>query len=209
MKITKAEIKQILLEEVEAMKGFYRDRKTGDMVTGTLQDALEALLQGIKDEVEAEDSLKDEDKAEDSKNEATEDELKNKREEIELLQREKKLKQDIKNLQTEVYTEADAWNNAYIEGLNQGMSEDEAADYADKKAEEYLTMNELKKVQRKIKEGSISVEEVREVVRKVGGKYALYTKKKDPKTGERRRLGTHDTKSQAEEQERAIYANKK
>ena len=181
MKITKAEIKQILLEEVEAMKGSYRDRKTGKIVTGTLQDALEALLQGIKDEVEAEDSLKDEDKAEDSKNEATEDELKNKREEIELLQREKKLKQDIKNLQTEVYTEADAWNNAYIEGLNQGMSEDEAADYADKKAEEYLTMNELKKVQRKIKEGSISVEEVREVVRKVGGKYALYTKKHDDK----------------------------
>jgi hypothetical protein len=195
MKITKAEIKQILLEEV----GGYIFDKEGKITPANLQQALDALFQ----------RLKDEDKAEDSKNEATEDELKNKREEIELLQREKELKQDIKNLQTEVYTEADAWNNAYIEGLNQGMSEDEAADYADKKAEEYLTMNELKKVQRKIKEGSISVEEVREVVRKVGGKYALYTKKKDPKTGERRRLGTHDTKSQAEEQERAIYANKK
>lgn len=156
MRITKAEIKQILLEEVEAMKGFYKDRKTGKMVQGSLQDALEALFQ----------RLKDEDKAEDSKNEATEKDLENKKKEIELLQREKELRQGIKDLQTEEYTEADAWYTFFSAAKDRGLTDDEAAKEADKELAN-LAMNELKEVQRKIKEGSISVEEVREVVRKV------------------------------------------
>lgn len=36
------------------------------------------------------------------------------------------------------------------------------------------------------------------------GKFCLYTAKKDPKTGKRRRLGTHDSRSAAEKQEFAI-----
>jgi hypothetical protein len=39
------------------------------------------------------------------------------------------------------------------------------------------------------------------------GKYCLYTKKKDPKTGKRRRLGTHGTKADAYRQERAIKSS--
>jgi len=36
------------------------------------------------------------------------------------------------------------------------------------------------------------------------GKWCLYTKKKDPKTGKRRRLGTHASKAAAYRQEYAI-----
>ncbi|NBO57171.1 MAG: hypothetical protein EBU84_21820 [Actinobacteria bacterium] len=40
------------------------------------------------------------------------------------------------------------------------------------------------------------------------GKWCLYTKKKDPKTGKRRRLGTHSSKSDAYRQEYAISKSK-
>lgn len=46
-----------------------------------------------------------------------------------------------------------------------------------------------------------------EIIRKCGDEWCLYTKSKDPKTGKRRRLGTHDSKSGAERQERAIKAH--
>ena len=35
------------------------------------------------------------------------------------------------------------------------------------------------------------------------GKYRLYSRKKDPKTGKRRNLGTFDTRAAAEKHERA------
>lgn len=47
---------------------------------------------------------------------------------------------------------------------------------------------------------------ISEIIRKCGEKWCLYTKKKDPKSGRRRRLGTHTSKSGAERQERAIKA---
>ncbi len=46
-----------------------------------------------------------------------------------------------------------------------------------------------------------------EIVRKCGDKWCLYTKKKDKKTGKRRRLGTHATKLKAYKQEYAINMN--
>jgi hypothetical protein len=45
---------------------------------------------------------------------------------------------------------------------------------------------------------------ISEIVRKCGDDWCLYTKKKDPKSGKRRRLGTHSSKAAAYRQERAI-----
>ena len=43
------------------------------------------------------------------------------------------------------------------------------------------------------------------LIRKLkSGKYRLYSRKKDPKTGKRRNLGTFDTRDQAEKHERAV-----
>jgi hypothetical protein len=43
------------------------------------------------------------------------------------------------------------------------------------------------------------------MIRKLkSGKYRLYSRKKDPKTGRRRNLGTFDTLQQAQKHERAI-----
>jgi hypothetical protein len=36
------------------------------------------------------------------------------------------------------------------------------------------------------------------------GEYRLYSRKKDPKTGKARNLGTFDTREQAEKHERAV-----
>ena len=48
-------------------------------------------------------------------------------------------------------------------------------------------------------------EELHEVIRKLpNGKYRLYSKKKNPGTGERRNLGTFDSKKAAEEHEKDI-----
>lgn len=56
--------------------------------------------------------------------------------------------------------------------------------------------------------GDSSLEDrVNEIVRKCGDKWCLYTKKKDKKTGRRRRLGTHDSKAAAYRQERAVKAH--
>ena len=46
---------------------------------------------------------------------------------------------------------------------------------------------------------------VGEVIRKLSsGKYRLYSRKKDPKTGKRRNLGTFSTRAAAEKHERAV-----
>jgi len=43
------------------------------------------------------------------------------------------------------------------------------------------------------------------VIRKLqSGKYRLYSKKKDPKTGKRKNLGTFSSKQAAEKHERAV-----
>jgi hypothetical protein len=43
------------------------------------------------------------------------------------------------------------------------------------------------------------------MIRKLNdGTYRLYSRKKDPKTGKRRNLGTFDTREQAEKHERAV-----
>ncbi len=43
------------------------------------------------------------------------------------------------------------------------------------------------------------------MIRKLkSGEYRLYSKKKNPKTGKRRNLGTFKTRAQAEQHERAV-----
>jgi hypothetical protein len=43
------------------------------------------------------------------------------------------------------------------------------------------------------------------MIRKLtSGEYRLYSKKKDPKTGRRRNLGTFNTRAEAEKHERAV-----
>ena len=43
------------------------------------------------------------------------------------------------------------------------------------------------------------------MIRKLkSGKYRLYSRKKDPKTGKRRNLGTFDSKAAAEKHEREV-----
>jgi hypothetical protein len=43
------------------------------------------------------------------------------------------------------------------------------------------------------------------MIRKLaGGKYRLYSRKKNPKTGKRRNLGTFDTRKAAENHEREV-----
>ena len=43
------------------------------------------------------------------------------------------------------------------------------------------------------------------MIRKLkSGKYRLYSRKKDPKTGKRKNLGTFDTREEAEKHERAV-----
>jgi hypothetical protein len=48
------------------------------------------------------------------------------------------------------------------------------------------------------------------MIRKLtSGKYRLYSRKKDPKTGKRRNLGTFDTRAAAQKHERAVQFFKK
>ena len=42
------------------------------------------------------------------------------------------------------------------------------------------------------------------IVKLPDGRYRLYSKKIDPKTGKRRNLGTFDTREEAERHERAV-----
>jgi hypothetical protein len=51
----------------------------------------------------------------------------------------------------------------------------------------------------------IAAEEWCRMIRKLSsGDYRLYSKKKDPKTGKRRNLGTFKTRAAAEKHERAV-----
>jgi hypothetical protein len=51
----------------------------------------------------------------------------------------------------------------------------------------------------------ILAEEKPPMIRKLkSGKYRLYSRKKDPKTGKRKNLGTFDTREQAEKHEQAV-----
>jgi hypothetical protein len=43
----------------------------------------------------------------------------------------------------------------------------------------------------------------------VSGKFRLYSRKKNPKTGKRRNLGTFDTRQAAEKHERAVQYYKR
>ena len=43
-----------------------------------------------------------------------------------------------------------------------------------------------------------------EIIRQTGGKYCLYSKKKNPKTGKRRNLGCYGSKSGAKQREREV-----
>jgi hypothetical protein len=48
------------------------------------------------------------------------------------------------------------------------------------------------------------------MIRKLkSGKYRLYSRKKDPRTGKRRNLGTFDSREAAEKHERAVQFFKK
>jgi hypothetical protein len=48
------------------------------------------------------------------------------------------------------------------------------------------------------------------MIRKLGdGRYRLYSRKKDPKTGKRRNLGTFKTRAAAERHERAVQLFKR
>ena len=50
----------------------------------------------------------------------------------------------------------------------------------------------------------LSREELKMVRKLKSGKYRLYSRKKDPKTGKRKNLGTFDTREEAERHERAV-----
>jgi cell division septation protein DedD len=50
-----------------------------------------------------------------------------------------------------------------------------------------------------------NAEEIDAMIRKLkSGKYRLYSRKQDPKTGKRRNLGTFNTREEAEQHERAV-----
>ena len=50
-----------------------------------------------------------------------------------------------------------------------------------------------------------NIEETLTMIRKLSsGEYRLYSRKKDPKTGKRRNLGTFKTRAAAEKHERAV-----
>ena len=56
-----------------------------------------------------------------------------------------------------------------------------------------------------VAEHDLSEAEIEEIIRKLGPKkYRLYSKKKNPKTGERRNLGTFRSKKAAKEHEQDI-----
>jgi len=53
--------------------------------------------------------------------------------------------------------------------------------------------------------GHVNSRRIGAVIRKLkSGKYRLYSRKKDPKTGKRRNLGTFETRAAAEKHERAV-----
>ena len=56
-----------------------------------------------------------------------------------------------------------------------------------------------------VRRGALSPAQRGRVIRKLAdGRFRLYSKKKNPKTGKRRNLGTFDTRQAAEKHERAV-----
>jgi hypothetical protein len=53
-------------------------------------------------------------------------------------------------------------------------------------------------------EGEIIANDVHMIRKLKSGKYRLYSRKKDPKTGKRRNLGTFNSKAAAKKHERAV-----
>jgi hypothetical protein len=53
--------------------------------------------------------------------------------------------------------------------------------------------------------GSLGNMEVKQMIRKLtSGQFRLYSRRKDPKTGKRRNLGTFNSRAAAEKHERAV-----
>jgi len=66
-----------------------------------------------------------------------------------------------------------------------------------------MSQNSLEKLDEVIRE--IILEELlSETIRKVGGKYCLFSKKTNPKTGKKRNLGCYSSKSGAEQREKEV-----
>jgi len=60
-------------------------------------------------------------------------------------------------------------------------------------------------LERSLHESLQTLQWVRKMIRKLkSGKFRLYSRKKDPKTGKRRNLGTFNTRAAAEKHERAV-----
>jgi len=65
-----------------------------------------------------------------------------------------------------------------------------------------LTENQLRRI---VREEVVLSLPLYEIIRKLpNGKYRLYSKKKNPKTGQSRNLGTFDTRSGAEKHEQDV-----
>ena len=63
----------------------------------------------------------------------------------------------------------------------------------------------LAKLRARLRKVPRTVERNTQVIRKLAsGQYRLYSKKKDPKTGKRRNLGTFRTRAAAEKHERQV-----
>jgi hypothetical protein len=76
---------------------------------------------------------------------------------------------------------------------------DESAGYR-----RYLRLT-LAKLRARLRKVPRTVERNTQVIRKLAsGQYRLYSKKKDPKTGKRRNLGTFRTRAAAEKHERQV-----
>jgi hypothetical protein len=60
-------------------------------------------------------------------------------------------------------------------------------------------------VETQVTQGKLTLNKGRIMIRKLkSGEYRLYSKKKDPKTGKRKNLGTFATRAAAEKHERAV-----
>ena len=58
---------------------------------------------------------------------------------------------------------------------------------------------------RSVTAGAVETADEDAMIRKLAdGRYRLYSRKKDPKTGKRRNLGTFDTREAAQKHERAV-----
>ena len=101
--------------------------------------------------------------------------------------------------------------NAYIIGASQDLTNLSAdlRKFPDikTKMDAQLATESIQKFIKEAEKQILLRDLISEIIRKCGDKWCLYTKGKDKKTGQRRRLGTHPSRSAAERQERAIKAS--